>query len=262
MISRATTCLFGFTDGTRKDDIRKPFSNFGKVTDVYFGSKKDYHRKNFAFVWYAGVVDANALEEKLQGIRGGIRVLSVNISKHPRKPILELGRDAQKTTAARATKLGSASGMRDRRTFAQALRGNRDRLPKSNSPPIVLNSKTYMKEWIKKSVLIGEAHSFDHIGTMHDSHIVNEETKYLGGLRLAIEFNNSSSAAQFLGYKIRWRDWFKWLIRADQHELKYERTAWLKILGIPLSPLQKLVPLGCFVPFHINPNNAFSFKSL
>ncbi|KAI3518329.1 hypothetical protein L1887_06934 [Cichorium endivia] len=32
----------------------------------------------------------------------------------------------------------------------------------------------------------------------------------------------------------RWKDWFRSLIRADQQEIQYVRTAWLKILGLPL----------------------------
>lgn len=91
-----------------------------------------------------------------------------------------------------------------------------------------------MKEWLKKILLIGEVDSLDHIGMIHDSQIINDETKYLGGLRLAIVFNNLKSTTQFLGDRTKWRDWLKWLIKADQHDLKYKRTTWLKILGVLL----------------------------
>ncbi|CAH1433325.1 unnamed protein product [Lactuca virosa] len=126
-------------------------------------------------------------------------------------------------------------GNRDSKTFAQALAGNREWVPLFKKPPVVLNTRTYMSDWIKKKVLAGEAHSFDHIGMMHVTNIVNEETKYLGGLHVAIELNRSVSAMEFLEGNTRWKDWFKWLIRAEQQELQYESTAWLKILGVPLT---------------------------
>ncbi|CAI9265169.1 unnamed protein product [Lactuca saligna] len=54
-----------FPDGTRKEELRKPFSGFGNVVDVYFDDKKDCY-KSFAFVRYLKVDDAKLLEEKLQ----------------------------------------------------------------------------------------------------------------------------------------------------------------------------------------------------
>lgn len=227
----------GFPDGMKKEELHKPFSAFGKVVDVYFGGKKDYYMKNFAFIRY--VEDEKAFEETLQGIKSRNKVLVVNISKHPRKIFLMKGREAQYNRPI-AT-IGDTSnqprpwGNRDSRTFAQALAGNREWVLPSKKPPVVLNTRTYMSEWIKKKVLLGEAHNFDHIGTMHFTNVVNEEIKYLGGLRVAIKFSSSVSVMEFLEDNTRWKNWFKWLIHADQQELQYERTTWLKILGVPLT---------------------------
>ncbi|CAH1420901.1 unnamed protein product [Lactuca virosa] len=58
----------GFPDGTKKEELREPFSRFRKAVDVYFGLKKDYQRRNFAFVRYVGIKDAKVMELKLQGI--------------------------------------------------------------------------------------------------------------------------------------------------------------------------------------------------
>ncbi|CAH1422924.1 unnamed protein product [Lactuca virosa] len=92
-----------------------------------------------------------------------------------------------------------------------------------------------MSGWLrKKSILIGEAHSLDHMGTLHALGIISEETKYLGGLRIAIDFKCSKRANEFLEDESRWKDWFKWLGRSDQHDVRYGRIPWLKILGVPL----------------------------
>lgn len=54
------------------------------------------------------------------------------------------------------------------------------------------------------------------------------------GLRITIDFKCSISAKKFLEDESRWNDWFKWLGRANQHDVRYERIAWLKILDVPL----------------------------
>ncbi|CAH1437070.1 unnamed protein product [Lactuca virosa] len=77
----------GFPDGTRKEELRTPFARFGKVVDIYFGLKKDFHKKNFAFVRYINIEDAKKLEDKLQGIKCRNKTLEINISKHQRKVV-------------------------------------------------------------------------------------------------------------------------------------------------------------------------------
>ncbi|KAL4556523.1 hypothetical protein LXL04_039179 [Taraxacum kok-saghyz] len=44
----------GFPDGIKKEELKDPFSKFGTVVDIYFGGKKDYRNKNFAFIRYTG----------------------------------------------------------------------------------------------------------------------------------------------------------------------------------------------------------------
>ncbi|CAH1442453.1 unnamed protein product [Lactuca virosa] len=106
--------------------------------------------------------------------------------------------------------------------------------PKPPSPPITLNSRTCMKTWLSKSTLIGEAHSLDHIGSLPATILISDNTKYLGGLNIAIHFGSSVEAKDFLEDENRWRDWFRWMVKSDQQELRYERIAWLKIIGLPL----------------------------
>ncbi|KAL4562130.1 hypothetical protein LXL04_034324 [Taraxacum kok-saghyz] len=236
-----------FPDGTKKEELSKTFGNFGRVADIYLGGRKDYQKKNSAFVRFAGVEDAKALEEKLQGIKCKEVVLAVNIAKHQRRQVPPSSRTLPprpgsshaKTSAP--IKLGSTHqftpnymGGRVTRSYAHTLTGVRVEATTPCAPPIKLNLCTHMSEFLKKRILIGEAHSLDHIGTMHATQIMNSETKYLGGLRIAIEFDSSTKATQFMEDRSRWLDWFKRITRADQINLEFERMAWLKILGVPL----------------------------
>lgn len=128
-----------------------------------------------------------------------------------------------------------AQGKRDTRTSAQVTVGISGWKPKPSTPTIALDVNTQMKEWIKKRVLIGVVHSLDHMGTLHATSIIKNETKYLGGVKLTIEFHCSVEDHEYLENKCGWKDWFKWLVRADQHEERYERIALLKILGVTLT---------------------------
>lgn len=57
-----------------------------------------------------------------------------------------------------------------------------------------------------ETVLIGEAFSLDHIANLPASLLMNENTKYLGGLRITLKFNHSIDATQFLEDNTRWKD--------------------------------------------------------
>lgn len=58
-----------------------------------------------------------------------------------------------------------------------------------------------MKAWLTNNVLIGEAHTFDHISNLLASILMDKNTKYLGGLDIALRFNNSVAANEFLTKK-------------------------------------------------------------
>lgn len=74
----------------------------------------------------------------------------------------------------------------------------------------------------------------DHIGSMLTSWLMSDGTKYLGGLNIAMSFDQATKATDFLEDKERWKYWFKWMVPGDKNEIRYGRTAWLKILGLPL----------------------------
>ncbi|CAH1451685.1 unnamed protein product [Lactuca virosa] len=68
-----------------EESCGKYMPKFGNVFDVYFGRRKDVQGNFYAFIRFKGVTDAMELEMELQGIMCMNSILSVNISKHPRK---------------------------------------------------------------------------------------------------------------------------------------------------------------------------------
>ncbi|CAI9300872.1 unnamed protein product [Lactuca saligna] len=192
----------GFPGDTRKDELRRSFTRFGNVVDVYMGRKKDSHQRNFVFVRFKGIKDDKMTSRS--------NFFTHEAPPHPPHPPPQHNSEY--------------------RTFAQVAAGIKD----NPLPPIPLNSKTSMGEWIQKTVLFGDAHSLDHIGNLPTLSIGYVSTKYLGGIQMALCFDHSVEADEFLNDKARWRDWFTRLYRGDQQEIKYERTTWLKILGLSL----------------------------
>ncbi|CAH1421757.1 unnamed protein product [Lactuca virosa] len=196
------------------------------------GGRKDFRVMYFAFIRFRGVEDVKALEDRLQSSKFGDFSLHINLSRHKRKSVEKKQDINHHPRQKNFPPPPVSNGMRNQRSYAQDTGGLKVTQPLNNLP-ITLNSKTLMNEWIDKKTLIGEAHSFDHNGNLPASLLMNEETKYLGGLSIALGFGNSMEARYFLEEKNRWKDWFKWMICADEKELPYVRTAWMKILGHP-----------------------------
>ncbi|XP_042753995.1 uncharacterized protein LOC122195844 [Lactuca sativa] len=228
----STFYIAGFPDGTCKLDLHGVFDAFGQVSDIYIGGKKNRRNQNFAFIRYAGVKDIQDMEKKMNGIRCRGVSLIANLAKYQAENP-DTGRTTSGKSKVSVPKPGIKIGSRDSRTYAQAVAGT-NAVRSGNSPPIPLNAKTAMCEWIKKTLLIGEAHSLDHIANLPNHTFTHENTRYLGGLKLGIKFGSSKEAREFLEDRPRWHEWFKWLkIDADK-EVQYERLAWLRITGVPL----------------------------
>ncbi|CAH1416882.1 unnamed protein product [Lactuca virosa] len=168
--------------------------------DVYFGLKKDLHKRNFAFVRFVGIKDAKEMELKVQGIKCRGKTLEVNISKHQRKTQQYQHqvprRQPMQSNNMQPNVYHSAQPYyteeRGNKTYAQAASNSNVEKPQQHTYPIILNPNTFMRDWLKKGVLIGETHSLDHMANLHALGIIKEETKYLGGLKLAIHFRWSA----------------------------------------------------------------------
>lgn len=102
--------------------------------------------------------------------------------------------------------------------------------PVAPIPPIPIKAHTDMGNWLRKRVLIGETHSFDHITNIPSSLIHGDHIS----LNIGIDIGCSMSSKVFIEDKSSWSDWFKWLIPGEKHNTHFERLAWMKIIGLPL----------------------------
>ncbi|KAL4584306.1 hypothetical protein LXL04_008902 [Taraxacum kok-saghyz] len=233
-----TFFVAGFPGGTTKEALKIPFEKFGQVVDVYLGRRKDFHRKNFAFVRFKGVMDEKDMEETLQGIKFKEVTLDVNIARHQRK--VTSGEKTQSRPSEsrilvppRQTHQQTNKG-RDFRSFAQVAVCSKAGHTNNTSAPIRLNTDTAMNKWVSDNVIIGEVLSMEHIKRLPESIKQSEGIKYLGGLQLAIRFELAEEASSFLANPSWWKDWFNWIKRGDDQNIRFERIAWIRIIGLPL----------------------------
>ncbi|CAI9291986.1 unnamed protein product [Lactuca saligna] len=85
-----TMFISNFPDGTRKEIIKRIFSKYGDISDVYMATKKGLNRRNFAFVRFRGVEDVARLEAFLQGLKCTGSMLEVNMAKFERNEAIKI----------------------------------------------------------------------------------------------------------------------------------------------------------------------------
>ncbi|XP_023761138.1 polyadenylate-binding protein, cytoplasmic and nuclear-like [Lactuca sativa] len=124
-------------DGVNKETIRKTFSTYGEITNVYMATKRDSKKKNFAFVRFRKVNKEWDLEASLQSIKCSGSLLEVNIAKFERK-VMDKPVEGWKEKPHNGHKPAYQS-FRDGRSFVEAATG---RLAKPPPPPPPLPKKT------------------------------------------------------------------------------------------------------------------------
>lgn len=104
--------------------------------------------------------------------------------------------------------------------------------------PIILQREPSTTSWLRKTTLVGEAVSLDHLGHLPKLILSNGESdttiKYIGGLKVLILFDHSGAAKEFMEDDKRWKEHIKWLRWADNIETHADRVAWIIIVGLPL----------------------------
>ncbi|KAL4582826.1 hypothetical protein LXL04_007387 [Taraxacum kok-saghyz] len=209
---------------TTKGEMKKVFAKFGKLIDVYMGTKVGRNGQHYAFIRFVVVEDAGELERRMNGtnIRG--RKLEVNIAKHERKapppPLLNTTRNPKPVLFPNSNQSRQGnSSLRDHRTFAE------------------MEEETW--HWLWKTSLIGKAKSLEHLGHMpkllKSGKKIQMSIKYIGGLNVLIEFGCSMEAKEFLANGDRWKEYLRWLQWGEHTNHWHGRIAWIRIVGLPMN---------------------------
>ncbi|CAH1420725.1 unnamed protein product [Lactuca virosa] len=206
-------------------------------------TKKDIHRKNFAFVRFKGVDDEMRLENSLQGLKCMGSSLEVNVAIFERREVTRTKRNITENSLNPPRKPTDA--FCDGRSFAAVTSGVFQGLVPPPPPstltnkPIRLEGDSFWAHWVLSPLtLIGVARSLEHLRNLAVKYRLGQEfaygMKYMGGLSVGIRFRNSAVVKQFLLKKEQWGKWFSEFKVGSSYDGNVERIAWLKVVGLPL----------------------------
>ncbi|CAH1441469.1 unnamed protein product [Lactuca virosa] len=223
------------------------------MTDVFIGLRKGKNGEYYVFVRYVDVKNVREMERKLDDTMVRGRRLEVNVALHKRKEIPGMtknenqGHNSRHSSAFIPKKPPGGWGFKDQRTFAEVVGRGRNDVHNSHSsqpstpPHIILQKDQYTHCWLRKTSLIGEAVSLNHLGHLPKLLLIKNEVcmeiKYVGGFKVLLQFNDSVSAKEFKENKQRWQEHLKWVDWADQVQTGFDGVSWIRIVGLPLQLL-------------------------
>ncbi|KAF5762481.1 putative RNA recognition motif domain, nucleotide-binding alpha-beta plait domain superfamily [Helianthus annuus] len=264
-LRNATTFFISnLPDTCNKESLWQAFEHLDNLEDAFVPFKKDRAGNKFGFLKLSRVSDTAWWINKLNEVRINGAVISVSLAKFNRdgSKIEQPGSVDHVSVFDRlrpGPKDGSMSFGHSRSVF--------DRLqnPKPFSNPVRANgSKSYCdvvrapdygvkvanielppiysatKKTFEFKALVGETKDFDILNDLKNklSGITEDGflLKYLGGLKVLLCFNSVQEAEEFHHNMVdEWEKWFSRLYIWDGLPPIFERVAWIKVLGVPVS---------------------------
>ncbi|KAJ0805701.1 putative RNA recognition motif domain, nucleotide-binding alpha-beta plait domain superfamily [Helianthus annuus] len=237
-------------DDCNRDSLWHAFEHLDNLEDAFVPFKKDKAGCKFGFLKLSNISDPEWWTAKLKEVRIGGAVIGVNVARFHRdgskvvpttfpnrvsvfdrlhglgKPDIKAGTPAQPVP----TQFGQ-------KTYCSIVKPSEERVKVNiDLPPL----NTVSKKSLEFKSLIGEAKDIDILNNLQAclSGIMEEglQLKYLGGLKVLLCFSNPEEAEEFRYRKVdSWEKWFSRLYVWDGIPPLFERIAWVKVLGVPVS---------------------------
>lgn len=236
-----------------KREVWKTYASFGWLLDVYMANNRGMNGEYFVFICFLRVECIKELERRMDGQKLRGRTPTVNLSLHGRKeptsgPYRNNGNDERKNQAPPAVPqpawYTARTSLRDHHSYTDLMTSAPTTTlttcpPRPPLPtPITLRHKPATHSWLRKTTLVGEAVSLNHLGHLPKLLLVKGETrikiKYLGGLMVLILFDYSVEAKEFMANEFSWKNHLKWLNWGKKTETHFEQVEWIRIVGLPL----------------------------
>ncbi|KAM0045369.1 putative RNA recognition motif domain, nucleotide-binding alpha-beta plait domain superfamily [Helianthus debilis subsp. tardiflorus] len=250
---RNTTSFFlsNLPDSCNRETLWQAFDHLVNLEDVCVPLKKDRAGNKFGFLKLSNVSDPDWWIGKLKEVRIDGAVIGVNLAKFDRFGSKIVSQkvgdrisvfDRLKGLAPEPIPAGdsgnSAKLQHGRKTYSSVLKSYPDisAVDKIDLPPM----NTTTKKAFEFKSLVGEAKDIDILNYLKDflSGITEDgiELKYLGGLKVLLCFKSPEEAEDFRYYSVNdWEKWFSRLYVWEGIPPLFERVAWVKVLGVPVS---------------------------
>ncbi|KAM0025296.1 putative RNA recognition motif domain, nucleotide-binding alpha-beta plait domain superfamily [Helianthus debilis subsp. tardiflorus] len=233
-----------------KDSLWNAFEHLENLEDAFVPAKKDRAGNKFGFIKLSDVQDTEWWLGKLKEVRVGGAVIGVNLAKfnrdgskvnhvnrgHRVSVFDRLNGGHYSSNTAGAT-VGSGIPYSGKKSFKSVLCPDHQEINNTiELPP--LNTPT--KKSFELRSLVGEAKDIDILNNLKGILLGITENglklKYLGGLKVLLIFDSHEEAEEFKSNKVYdWERWFSQLYLWEGIPPMFERIAWIKILGVPVS---------------------------
>ncbi|KAF5818018.1 putative RNA recognition motif domain, nucleotide-binding alpha-beta plait domain superfamily [Helianthus annuus] len=237
-------------DSCDKFSLWKAFEHFDNLEDAFVPVKKDRAGNRFGFIKLSNVTDSAWWIEKLKEVRIDGAIIGVNLARFNRD-----GSKVERQNKVRISVFNRLDGLNPPQK-APRVAGKMDPIAHGSKSYSAVVSKSIievpggsiplppMNSELKKSLefksLVGEVKDIDFLNDLKDLLMgITEEgvgLKYLGGLKVLLCFSSPAEAEEFRCDKVEiWERWFSRLYIWEGIPPVFERVAWVKILGVPVS---------------------------
>ncbi|KAJ0764965.1 putative RNA recognition motif domain, nucleotide-binding alpha-beta plait domain superfamily [Helianthus annuus] len=228
-------------------NLAREVRNFGEIFDIYVARKRDKVGRRFAFVSLLDVKDRREMEKVLSSIRLGEYKLKVNVARF----VLEEGevndrrsffppkneRPEKKFNAEEGNRRQAnqntfhANAMSFKEAFSGASRGKSIEVEDSVCAFESLHGRSLVLKVCSLEVL-------QRVKRLLEEMKLGEgEVRYLGGFLILVTFRSKEHAKMALEELVGRPELFCSVVVWEGQDLPFERVAWLKVYGIPLSLL-------------------------
>ncbi|KAF5758506.1 putative RNA recognition motif domain, nucleotide-binding alpha-beta plait domain superfamily [Helianthus annuus] len=245
-----TSFLSNLPNTCNRDSLWQAFGHFNNLEDAFVPFKKDRSGNKFGFLKLSNVKEPEECIDSLKKVRIDGAVVGVNIAKYNRDGskvdpnnsgnrvfVFERLHGLVQSSNLVEAMPGPGIDQHRKKTYCSVVKASGvENMVTISLPP--MNSVT--KKSLEFKSLIGEVKDIDILNNLKVflSGITEEglNLKYLGGLKVLLCFNSPEEVEDFRYSKMElWEKWFSRLYLWEGIPPIFERIAWIKILGVPLS---------------------------
>ncbi|KAM0042698.1 putative RNA recognition motif domain, nucleotide-binding alpha-beta plait domain superfamily [Helianthus debilis subsp. tardiflorus] len=232
-------------ESCNRDMLWKAFDHMENLEDAFVPAKKDRAGNRFGFIKLSNINDPAGWIEKLKEVRIDGTMINASLAKFDRfgskivhnkvgdrVSVFERLSRADPGAEPLIEPGNSASHYPGLRTYKSVLAPN-SKVKAANLIELPPLNVEFKKTWEYKA-LVGEAKDFkSHLSGIMEGGL---GLKYLGGLKVLLCFDSAVQAEEFHVNMIEvWEKWFSRVYVWEGVPPVFERVAWIKILGVPIS---------------------------
>ncbi|KAJ0844803.1 putative RNA recognition motif domain, nucleotide-binding alpha-beta plait domain superfamily [Helianthus annuus] len=258
---KATTFyVTNLPDWTTGRDLWVECQRCGVICDAVVPKRRDHAGKVFGFVRFKRIKDQNKLLQALNNVWIGSYKIKVNVSKFqkekrrdykggsgsfhggpgyiPKKSMEMENKQRGASHEKESKRSGPINYDKPNVSYRDILTGYNKEEGKRKTVQLTGEESEFSKVMKKRTVVavIRDMKKMKILGDILPEIFPNTmEVRYLGGAKLLITFGSQMEAEDFrIGFRETWEEIFSEVWEWKGEQIKFERLAWIKIVGIPV----------------------------